>query len=121
LKKYEKMFNNLRSPSKLKDFRRKQAAKTSITRFKKEQRKMEGGPGPLEREILILIGQFIMFAPSTLKKTCLRLILTILEFFFFLFFLISLDIHKVVILPFFIASIENFAGFTLLLRLYQAF
>jgi transposase-like protein len=36
--------------SKLRDnyFRMKQAAKTSITRFKKEQRKTGGGPGPSE-------------------------------------------------------------------------
>jgi hypothetical protein len=59
----------LRSPSKLRDFRWKQAAKTSITRFKKEQRKMEGGPGSLERETpLIWIGQFIMFAPIDFEK-----------------------------------------------------
>jgi hypothetical protein len=38
--------------SKLRDnyFRMKQAAKTSITRFKKEQRKTGGGPGPSESE-----------------------------------------------------------------------
>jgi hypothetical protein len=42
----------IRSPSKLRDnyFRMKQAAKTSITQFKKEQRKTGGGPGPSESE-----------------------------------------------------------------------
>jgi hypothetical protein len=108
---------------KLRDFRRKQAAKTSITRFKKEQRKMEGGPGSLERETpLIWIGQFIMFAPIDFEKDVSAFDSDYFRVSFFLFFfLISLDIHKVVILPFFIASIENFAEFTLLLRLYQAF
>ncbi|KAH0820483.1 hypothetical protein GEV33_002308 [Tenebrio molitor] len=43
---------HIRSPSKLRDnyFRMKQAAKTSITQFKKEQRKTGGGPGPSESE-----------------------------------------------------------------------
>jgi hypothetical protein len=50
-------------------------------------------------------------------------VLTILESFrVIFFFLISIDIHKVLILPFFIATIEYSAGFTLLLLLlYQAF
>jgi hypothetical protein len=49
-------------------------------------------------------------------------VLTILEL-VIIFFLISIDIHKVLILPFFIATIEYSAGFTLLLLLllYQAF
>ncbi|KAJ3622512.1 hypothetical protein MTP99_003017 [Tenebrio molitor] len=43
---------HIRSPSKLRDnyFRMKQAAKTSIAQFKKEQRKTGGGPGPSETE-----------------------------------------------------------------------
>jgi hypothetical protein len=92
----------LRSPSKLRDFRRKQAAKTSITRFKKEQRKMEGGPGSLERETpLIWIGQFIMFAPIDFEKDVSAFDSDYFRVSFFFFFFISLDIHKVVILPFF--------------------
>jgi hypothetical protein len=55
----------LRSPSKLRDnyFRMKQAAKTSITRFKKKNKEKRGVVQVHQRAThpLIWIGQFIMF------------------------------------------------------------
>jgi hypothetical protein len=70
---------HIRSPSKLRDnyFRMKQAALPDSKRNKEKRVVVQAHQRA--RHPLIWIGQFTMFVPSTLKKTCLRLIRTSLN------------------------------------------